>query len=198
MIPSMFIELLISVAILGYLYSTGFLSFGSPGSIAISVGLVVGALALSCAISHFFARRIVDSIFGFDSWSRVKTPVASRPVVVPQEGRLVALRNLTIESPADKALSKMYADALLSEGLKDDFIREKLRFVSLGSLADEETTAVFHRLADIEWERGNHEQAVEFLQRIVDKFPDSTFAHNARHRMGVLQENGEVSEKCSE
>ncbi len=194
----MFIELLISFVILSYLYSTGFLSFGSPASIAVSVALVVSALGFGWVISHAFARRIVDSIFGFDSWSRIKTPAASKPIVIPKQGRLALLRNLTVESPADKTLSKMYADALLSEGLKDDFIREKLRLVALGNLSDEETTAVFHRLADIEWERGNNEQAVEFLQGIVDKFPDSTFAHNARHRMRVLQGNGEVSEKCSE
>ena len=195
---SMFIELLISFVILGYLYSTGLLSFGSPFSIAISVGLVVIALGMSWVVSHFFARKIVDSIFGFDSWSKVKAPLPPRSIVVPQQGRLASLRKLTVESPNDKTLSKMYADALLSEDLKDDFIQERLRMVSLGILADEEITAVYHRLADVELDRGNHEQAVEFLQRIVDKFPDSSFAYNARRRMVVLQGDGEVSEMYSE
>lgn len=194
----MFIELLISFVILSYLYSTGFLSFGSPVSIAISVGLVVGALGLSWVVSHFLARRIVDSIFGFDSWSKVKAPPSPPAIVLPQHGRLFSLRNLTVESPKDKTLSRMYADALLSEGLTDDFIREKMRLVSLGILVDEEITAVYHRLADVELERGNQQQAVEFLQRIVDKFPDSTFAYNARRRMGVLMGHGEVSETSSE
>ena len=194
----MFIELLISFVILSYLYSTGLLSFGSPASIAISVGLVSGALALSWLVSHFFARRIVDSIFGFDSWSKVKAVSEPRRVEVPAKGRLASLRKLTEDSPMDNTLSKMYADALLSENMTDEFIREKLRMVSLGVLSNEEITTVYHRLADVELQRGNSEQAVEFLQRIVDKFPDSTFAHNARHRIGVLNGDGEVSEIGSE
>ena len=91
----MFIELLVVGAILMYLYSVGFLDFASPYSILISVGIVVVVSAAGWAVTHFIARRLVDGLFGFDSWTpRPKQTGNSLAGLSPKDNPLLQIPGL--------------------------------------------------------------------------------------------------------
>lgn len=201
----MLIELLVVFVILGYLYSTGFLSFDSPLSIAFSIGLVLAGVMIGWLVAHFVARRLIDSLFGFDAWTprhplRLRGEAGTPPAPVPPEGpeRLGTLAALVARAPDDKAASRMLADEHLARGDVDAFVREKLRIAGRGVLTREETVAVYHRLADAEVARGGAKQAVEFLRTIIEKYPDSPEARNAASRIEVVVVHGDEPESRPE
>ena len=201
----MLIELLVVFVILGYLYSTGFLSFDSPLSIAFSIGLVLAGVMIGWLVAHFVARRLIDSLFGFDAWTprhplRLRGEAGTPPAPVPAEGpeRLGVLAALVARAPDDKAASRMLADEHLARGDVDAFMREKLRIAGRGVLTREETVAVYHRLADAELARGGAKRAVEFLRTIIEKYPDSPEARNAASRIEVVVVHGDEPESRPE
>lgn len=203
----MLIELLVVFVILGYLYSTGFLSFDSPLSIAFSIGLVLAGVMIGWLVAHYVARRLIDSLFGFDAWTprhplRLRGGGAGTATAapVPAEGpeRLGALAALVARAPDDKAASRMLADEHLARGDVDAFVREKLRIAGRGVLTREEAVAVYHRLADAELARGGAKRAVEFLRTIIEKYPDSPEARNAASRIEVVVVHGDEPESRPE
>lgn len=201
----MLIELLVVFAILGYLYSAGFLSFDSPLSIAFSIGLVLAGVMIGWLVAHFVARRMIDSLFGFDAWTprrplKVRDAGSDPSADIAADGpeRLGALAALVAEAPEDKSASRMLADEFLARGNVDAFVAEKLRIVDRGVLAKEELVAAYHRLADAELARGRPKQAVEFLRMITDKYPDSPVARNAASRIEVISVHGDEAESRPE
>jgi hypothetical protein len=186
----MFIELLVVGAILMYLYSVGFLDFGSPYAILISVGIVLVAGGLGFLFTHFVARRLVDGLFGFDAWSPRKRPETSpldrlRGEGIPGE-MIPALERLTQEIPRDAELSRKLCDQYMDVGMVEKFVAEKLRILEVGKLSREEICSICNRLADVFQEQAEWNRAVEYLHMIEEKYPDSVEAHNASRRIEVL------------
>jgi hypothetical protein len=188
----MFIELLVVGAILMYLYSVGFLDFGNPYAIFISIGITVVVSAVAWAVTHFIARRLVDGLFGIDSWSgRAREPRASVPGLSPGDNpalQIPVLEKLAKEVPQDAEFSRRLAQAYWDAGMKAEYERERLRILREGKLSREETCHIYNRLADLAVERGNHAHAEELLQAICDKYPDSVERHNAARRILVVKE----------
>jgi hypothetical protein len=112
----MFIELLVVGLILTYLYGTGLIDFSSPFAIAITVVLALVASAAGYLVTHFLARRLVDSMFGFDRWSpQVKKPDAKQQVLDANALKGASadkLRKLVEHAPEDvetsRVVSKIY------------------------------------------------------------------------------------------
>ncbi len=195
------IEVLIVGVILSYLYTAGFLSFGSPYAVAVSVGIMLAALVVGVLLGHYAARRIVDSLFGLDAWSPRKGRKPSLAAdhlrdlgTADPAARLAALKRMAAEVPGDSEVSRMLAEAHLAAGDTDAFLAEKKRLLEKGRLRKEERCAAFHRMADAELARGRVKHAVEFLRMIGEEFPDSPDSQNAEKRIAVIQGRAENRE----
>jgi hypothetical protein len=186
---AMLIELLVVAAILMYLNARGVIDFNSPNAIGISVTIILGCFVAVWAAWFLIARVVVDGLFGFGSWAPKKTLASSlnaSNVKVPEK-RFEALQKLVQEAPRDAELSRQYSDQLLIRGMVEEFVAERLRILQTGNLNTSEKCAIFNRLADIELERKQPAQAVQYLNEIAKGYSETNEGANARKRIKYIE-----------
>lgn len=185
----MFIELLIVAAILLYLNTLGILSFDSPYAIAVSIAVLVTVGSISFLVTHWIASKIVDSLFGFGSWSPKELP--KRDKVEEFHGPADNIEWLEAQirlQPENTALSIRLSDLYQKRGMVDEYVAERLRIVATAKLTAPEMANILNRLADLELDRDRPEIAVAHLELIANKHPATTEGRNALTRIGVIQE----------
>jgi hypothetical protein len=185
------IELLIVAAILLYLNSIGFLNYDDPWAIAISIVILVFVGTISFIITHWVARSLVDGLFGFGSWTpkETKKKPDKREEFHGPADNVEWLEEQIKKQPANVALSKRLSDLYMESGQADQFILERVRITREGKLSAGEMAAILNRLADMELDRSQPENAIAHLKEITLKFPDTNEGRNARVRIGVIQEH---------
>jgi hypothetical protein len=193
----MFIELLVVGVILSFLYGSGFLQFGSGYAIAISVAIALVASLLGFLSTHFIARTIVDRMFGFGSWNPKPKPPKKTGLDAPEIRRLqelseTGLKKLLHGKPLDADLSRHVSQIFLQRGQTERFVEERLRAISAGLLTREQACAVYNRLADVRTKEGRIEEAIQFLQELIVKYPGTVEANNAERRCHLLSETQAV------
>ena len=185
----MFIELLIVAAVLLYLNTLGILGFDSPYAIAISIAVIVTVGTFSFMVTHWIASKVVDSLFGFGSWSP-KEP-SKRDKVQEFHGPADNIEWLEAQikrQPENTALSKRLSDLYQERGMVDEYVAERLRIVAVAKLTAPEMANILNRLADLELDRDRPEIAVAHLELIANKHPATTEGRNALARKSVIQE----------
>jgi hypothetical protein len=188
----MFIELLIVCAIIMYLYSVGWLDFNNPHAILISVGIVVVVAAAGWALTHYLARSLVDSIFGFKAWSpkspKRMTPEETERLRQRETCALPAIEQLVRENPKDLELSRRLSDEYLRRGQTRKFMDERLRILKAAVISREEACSIYNRLADVAVACKDYARAVEFLRALCEAFPNTVEAQNALRRVeGIVE-----------
>ncbi len=181
----MLLELLVVAAVVMYLHALGFVEFDDPWSVASALSIGAVAAAVLWVILRVVAGKLISSMFGFSSWAP-----KSRPAVkaAKEKGDIRALEKIVRNSPREPEASRALTELYLRAGRTEDFVREKVRILEKGTLTRAEATGILHRLADIEIEKGRPGDAVAYLNRLIDKYPDTADAANAKHRCAVIQE----------
>lgn len=181
----MFIELLVVAAVLLYLNSVGLIDFSNPYAVAISVSLVLTLGAISFAVTHYFARAITDSLFGFGSWN--PKPRKPEKRVEGSMESIPWLEEQLKKTPENTALSKTLCERYLKEGRTEEYIAEKQRIVRAAKLPAGEAAMIYNRIADLRLDAGMREAAIEALAEIQKQFPGTNEASNARVRANVIK-----------
>jgi hypothetical protein len=135
---------------------------------------------------------MVDGLFGFGDWSPRGGQKQGRDVAAlarAAEKDLPQLEHLSREIPGDAEISRRLSDTYLQQGRLDDYVRERLRIIADGKLTDREVCTIYNRLVDVEIGRHGFEAAQSFLWIVIEKYPDSTEAHNAKRRLEVINDN---------
>lgn len=191
----MFIELIVVVAVVMYLYTSGLLSFSNPYAIFISISIVMIASTLGWIVTHYIARSMVDNMFGFGDWvprgqkKKKTTPQEQMRVAAMTSRNIAAMEQLVLEVPNDIELSKRLSDEYYHAGMLDKYVAERLRIVETNLLTLAEVCSTFNRLADIEIARGRRAEAISYLKCIIEKYPQAVEAGNAEKRIAVLEVN---------
>ena len=190
----MMIELLIVAAILLYLNAVGFVDFTSSTGITLCIVITLVVLGVSWFFMHFILTRVIDGFFGFSS-PPAKPAERVHMETLPQtaETGVPELLARIQKHPADSALSRRLSENYLDRGMIDEYVAERLRIIKAAKLSMTEICSIYNRLADVEMQRHCADDALRHLNEIIERFPRSQEADNARRRVQVISDAWQVS-----